>query len=441
MAKYYRHYLDKIDSPPDVPIGPLKGGKVALSSRASAVFDGLDKIVGLGNRVVLEQSTSGSDLWSGEASTPSNTVERRIARTRFDLTPGHFLGLSVMYVLSGITSADGSQGRVHIDIDWTDRGGTTTTTRHTLELSATASAQSDLWARIRTGKLSIRPGSVVGIVTSRDWSRHTHVNATASIEGSAKIIDLILYEKPHSMALEADDDDDYWTSGFFSSHDPEGATPNLPYPIQRQSETSPDGDRRRGSWQVMDQVHAQQLRMGPAIVNWTARVEEHDGSVTPDNDYIETTLATNLWTRIPDGAQDTDPLVLMADGQPGWSMATGAYARPVSENSQVSMATSGSIPVRIWIAISSDDPTLTQDYEIRIYTSEWSYIALSGTAPGTSAGTNSATWITAYGHLRCGQGPGDNVHATAMFRRTTTDRGMRIYALCVQKSDQYDYAT
>lgn len=428
MAKYYKHQLDLVDSPADVPLAPLKGGKIAKSSRASAVFDGLDKVPALGRRIVYSQGMSGSNLWMADTLSPTSTINRVTGRTRFDLTPGCILGITCLHLPSGNTSGGSSPfGQVQLNIAWTDRDGDTTNTTHTLTLfsNAEGATSGEPWEQLLIKSWpSIKPENMTSATSLREWSRGAHVEITVSYNGNPRVVDLIVYERPLAIALEADDADDFWVSGMFSSGHPDGSTPNLSFPVQRLSETTPDGNRRGGTWQIMDQVDAQQKRLGPLLFSWTGHHEEGDSASVIEDGRVSTSAALGTWTRIPDGATSTDPTDLANSREPGWSVASGAYSRPPGGNHPSSMLNSGAIPVRVWIRISAGEVS-TQDFEFRLHSNVASYIKITGTAPDEMTG---AVWLSGYGWLACGRGPGQAQRATAIITRTNSaDDSLHIY--------------
>src|SRR5690606_28224547 len=78
----------------------------------------------------------------------------------------------------------------------------------------------------------------------RRWSRHSHIEVEVQYEGSPRVLDLVVYERPWVIAYEADDASDLWCSHLWASGHPDGQPPSLQFPWQRLSEASPDGDPR-----------------------------------------------------------------------------------------------------------------------------------------------------------------------------------------------------
>jgi hypothetical protein len=440
MPKYYRHYYDNGPQPPNTPIGALKGGKLANSSRVHSAIDSIDRCPALGRRILLACGMSGSDEFATNSGSASSTTRRIVARGRANLTPGCMLAMTCMYLPSDDTSDIDGFGQLELTVVWTDRDGNQETTTHTLTLEPNEtdlplnSNGLSLWSAISVRRISsITPGSIVSIETASRWSRHTHVEMTLAHYGGTRVIDSVVYEQPDSFAIEADDDSNFWVSGLFASGQPGAQKPNLDYPLQRMSETTPDGNPRGGTWQMMDTINAQQLRLGPMLVCWNGHHEEADGLGVANDDYVAASAAANTWVRVPDSYSDTDPLVLTAEDQPGWDVSAGAYALDPSLNSDVSMGTNGSIPVRVRVAMSSGENDV-QPFDLRVYTAPYSYIEISGTAP---LETDGPQWFSTYGHLRVGRGPGDPAKATAVMRRTTTADEIRCHAIVVEKAGQY----
>lgn len=437
MAKYYKQSLGNVTAAPDVPRGPLKGGKLAKSARVDSVFRGLDKIPALGRRVVLQQTISGSTSWIVPETDPDQLTQthplvgekRVVARARHDLTPGHVLQAQCLHLPSGMAqyeegdgsfNAAGTNGTIEIAITWTDRDGTTSSTTHEIALTPSqetwGAAPSEPWKAIKlSSPLTMTPEPLGAIATMRQWSRHSHCEIRVSHVGSPRVIDVNIYEVPFALAFEADDDSDLWVSTMHTQG--VGApAPDLDYPLQRASEDSPDGDPRMGTWQLMDTVNAQALRLGPALWQWSAW-SENDGDITTTE--VELTADTD-WKRLSDGVEVASDN--WASDEPGASMSAGAYARSQAENPDASMANTGSIPVRCCVYMETGGSG-----SVRFYSSADCYVEVED--PG--GGGSTWAWVTAYGHLRTGKGPGDHVHVTALAQNTT------IAYACVYKADQY----
>lgn len=432
MAVYRRQRLTGL-TPPDVSLAPLRGGRIAKQNRFHAVHRGVDKITAMGRRIVLTQCAAGSDTWQADSSTVSATLNRLVAQGRHDLAPGNVLALSVLHLPSGDSSSGaGPLGEVQLDITWTDADGSSTARTYVLPLVNGPDQLDEPWGGIKVRRIpKIEPATLSATDTLRDWSRHTHCEITASYNGNPRILDVCVHEIPAELALEEDDADDYWVSSFFHNPTPEGTGPGLQYPIQRFSETTPDGNRLWGTYSLMDAVNAQAVRLGPQLVSWSGHSNEGDSNTNSDDAYQLFDASLSNWARVGDGATETVPTTLTADDQYGWSFSSGAYGKPVSENPDASMGNTGSIPVRVYALISADDPAFTENFALRIYTAPYSYVEITGTA-GVSKG-----WHTCYGHLKCGKGPGDFVKGTAILRRTQGNGDVRLYALRVFRSEQY----
>ena len=434
MAKFFRHWLDQVDSPPDVPIGPLKGGKFAKQRRAHAVLNGLDKVPGMGRRVVFSSGLMGS----GEFSTgiPSPTTERRVGDTTLDLTPGCVLAAGCLYLPSGLTSPADGAGKIQIDVTWTDRDGDQSVTQHVMNLDASSGGtySDDPWDSLNTKRIAlIAPSSMVSISTAREWSRYTRADVSVSYLGRPRVVDFVLHERPYTIALEADDDDDYWVSGMFATQRPGGDMPNLEAPLQRMSETTQDGNRRGGTWQIMDQAAAQAKLIGPMLWHWCGHTEDSDSATAADDNYIGGEWTSANWYRIPDAASSTNPLALAGFGDKGFGVASGSYARPVRYNDPVAMENNGVIPVRIHARLATNTESSTGPFEIRCYsgvgTGSQNYISITGTASSTP------DWYSGYGYIECGRGPGDNANATVIANVPSGSEGLRVYDLCCYKAE------
>lgn len=429
MPVYRKQDLTNLD-PPDVPLAGLRGGRPAKQQRFHAVHSGIDKVPAMGRRVLLTNSAAGSTTWQADTSNPSSTINRIVAQGRADLTPGSMLAMSAMWLPSGDQSGgDGPRGEVQLDVTWTDQASNDVSTTHVLTLTNGPDQLEDPWEGIRVGRIPlITPVTLTATDTLAVWSRHVAVNMTLSYNGNPRILDVCVHEVPYQLALEEDDDDTFWVSSFFNS-----PGPNLAYPIQRFSETTPDGNRLWGTFSLMDAAKAQALRLGPCLFSWSGHANAGDSATVVNDSYQTINSGTTTWVRIPDGTSSTTVGDLIGDDDIGWGMESGAYAKPPAENPDASMGNTGSIPVRVFV-LAGGGETDDQDFVFRIYTAPYDYVEITGTAPIESSDPE---WFMCYGHLRCGKGPGDPVTAHAVARRTTTDDDLRIYAIEVYKSGQY----
>lgn len=410
MAKYFTQHIKNTEAPIKPLLGPYAGLKLAKQSRVVAAMRAQDAVPAIGRRVVAAQ-TLGTQNWltpSGEQADsvtqthPYMNHVRPVMHGRCDLTPGCFLELVCHYAPPGGVSFlltdpveyrhAGFFGYLQINVTFEARSGSDETKTFILNLGP-GGPDPDIWS---TSKVAILPyiepdDLFTGSEASR-WTQHSGVRYTISHVGGCRILDCVLYEVPRRVTREADDDGSYWTSHMFGSPDIDGANhPAMNHPWQRWSETTPDGDPRGGTWHMSDVAEAQALRLGPDLISWTPYYDENAGITDTTMTPFSTTSTS--FVSMPAGRSATYD----AD-EPGWSLSTGAYARRYDECHPYWSAENGTIPVYVHVygyGASSETGV------VRVQASDYSWIDVAIATGSVNA------WNTAYGHLRCGIGPGD----------------------------------
>jgi hypothetical protein len=405
MAKYFKQRLDGLGNGVTPPLEPVNGLRLMRRAPVQAIMRAQDYVTALSRRVVASGGLRGSETWycpdtdPTDRAYPTPTQRRLIGAGNVDLTPGCFLRCWVTAVPSGACSdgtidgdgnyADmGVHGRLEVDVVWTDRTGATVSTTHGVQLPASTNEfgaeMSPMWSHLYEYEIDIAPPGTVNIVQLRRWSQHVNIDVRIYATGGARVVDTCVFEYPHAVAMEADDDASYWTSHLYGFNRPSGPQTGLSHPYQRFSETTPDGDRRGGTWHMMDVHHAQHQRLGPVLFSWSG-CRESDGS------EAVTTASTSL-VAIEGGGSTSWVLT-----EPGVPIGTGGYARRQSDNSEFVLRDRvAAIPVILRVLASSSGSNGT----VRIQTRTDSFLEATVTS-------SSLAWRTAYGWLEVPITPDD----------------------------------
>ena len=443
MAKYWRHSLHTLEGgsvqPPIEPLGPLH---LMSRSRVEAVFRAQDRVTAMSRRIVASGGmrgaqgfrTPGTDPEVILNSHPAPEERRRIATGSVDLTPGCFLACSVVAVPSGETQLDplpltagGPTGAIDIDCVWTDRAGATVSTSHRVDLLASVedngAAPTVFWAGLlHTGISAITPGPLNEIAELNRWSRHVNVRVQAYAVGGARPIDVVVFERPVAIAMEADDDGEEWCSHIFAPNTPAGGGAGvLEYPYQRFSETTPDGNPRGGTLHVLDVHHAQHIRLGPVLFSWSGAVE------LDDEEAVRITSST-LVELAGGGSTDFDVT------EPGLAVGSGGYARRQASNSTFVLRDRvAAIPVLVRILASAAE----DDALVRVMTRGDSYIDV--TIPASA----SPVWVVESGWLEVGINPDDYARTVAQLfgsAGSNPDADLQVYSVTVHYAGGYQPA-
>src|SRR5688572_29353401 len=442
MPTYAVQTLGGIAGPQKPQIGPLAGGKLAKRSRVSPVLRSQDKICALGRRVIAFQSTGGEHVWltpdtNPDAATsthPYPTTAREVLRARTDVTPGCFFRLSAVCVPSGqtqvlITAGDydagGATGTIRVTVAWHDQTGGTTTRTQEVAIPPSplplAAAPDDPW--VAPVVVEIPLVAPVAIGAADDNATYTRCIAADIVVyhiGGVRCTDAVLEEVPHSISREHADATNLWTSHLFATPFPDGEPADgMSHPWQDWG----DGDPRGGRL-ALDVANNQALRLGPQLISWTAWNED-DGSLTTTPLPSTTTTTSTTFVRLQDLAATT-----YSTSAPGWSIASGAYARRADECHPY-WGDDGSIPVVVHVHGSQGD--VGETGIVRIQASEWSWIDVEIT-------DRDPAWYRAYGHLRCGIGPGDDSVVQGFFRKVSGVSAVNVHAISVHYAGQYTTA-
>ena len=228
MAKFYGQNLSDVQGPQKPQLGPYAGLKLAKDSRARAPLGAQDKAPALGRRIICSQSLRGDSTWLVPDTDPVSATQdyprpdgvRPVGRARCNITPGHFLQLSIVMVPSGETQTNegpgdeqsgGIGGEVQVAVTWTDQGAGTETTTETQTLTVSGelfgAAPAAPWSTIAVRNITIvHPAGVTFDHSVRNkWTQHVSAEIELRNIGGARIIDAVVVERPWSIAREADD--------------------------------------------------------------------------------------------------------------------------------------------------------------------------------------------------------------------------------------------
>lgn len=417
MAKYFRQDLTSMSGhAQSATIEPLNGLQPMLRNPVEQVIRLQDKVCTWGRRIIATAGLRGSQTWFTPDSDPTavaNThpdpsTRRLIGGGSADLTGGCLLAAYVVASpsgetqFSGTTTPGGANGKWEADVVWTDNDGMTVTTTSTVVLAGSTLANgaqpASMADQILLYKVNIiGPPGLGDTAELRRWCKGANVQVLLYAVGGARIIDSCVFEVPFSMALEADDDPEFWTSHIYASPNPQSPGGPLLYPYQRLSETTPDGDPRGGTFHLLDVHHAQHRRLGPVLFNWSGAQESSGQSAFETN--------STTFVELAGGGSTVFDLT-----EPGLMTGTGGYARRYSSNSEYVLRDRvAAIPVlvRAYASSAGDGPAT-----IRVMTREDSYFDLS-------VPMGALSWHVGYGWLEVGINPDDTSSLVAqLFGRT-----------------------
>lgn len=409
MAKYFRQSLtDEAGFAQAPTVEPLNGLQPMRRSRVVAILRAQDRIVTTGRRIVCSSGMRGSETFFVPDTDPSVMAgthpapgsRRLIAAGSVDLTPGCYLRAWAVVVPSGETQdtgpvAGGATGQIEVSVVWTDQDAGTQSTSDLIVLASSneefGAQPTNMWSQLYVYDLpEIRPPGLADTAEVRRWSRIANVRVLVYAVGGARPVDVCVFEEPFSLAMEADDDGEQWCSHLYAPGQPAGPAAPLLFPYQRQSETTPDGDPRSGTWHMADVHHAQHIHLGPVLFSWSGAEESsgEDGVTYSGTTFVE----------LAGGGSTAFDIT-----EPGMAVGTGGYARRQSSNSPFVLRDRvAAIPVyvRIYAAAGSAAATL------RVQTRADSYI-------DTTIPAATAQWITQYGWLEVGINPDDTANLMA----------------------------
>lgn len=353
------------------------------------------------------------------------------ARARGRLTPGCFLACVVTYIPAGgageeinpsgtaLRSTDvHAEGLVRVEATFTKGENETTTTidapmeislersDHTLDVGSSFQLDhgvaTDAWAALKTVRIpEIIPDGAVSNGVLVDYSEGCDYEVTLSYFGGARIVDLVVFERPYGHAQEHD------TAEEQSIH----CYANNTSKLYGQQTSGPQTDARdvgseeehRFGTLRLTSVSTRQLEScGPAIIHWTPFSGSAASAFVPaagmDDESSEWTNLNQDIMALPSSSTQTGVLSSATEwslSTPGWR-CEGVHARPSAYNGGTFHRTRAYIPVRIWVYGSVSAGTAS----IRLKSGLHSVVSatLSSSTPG---------WVTGTGWLECQADAGD----------------------------------
>lgn len=405
MAKYVKKSIKGVH-PSKPPTGPLTGLQPMKWPRTAAVMEALDKLPGLGRRVVLQQGINGATEWLAQDTTniPEFGTERVTMRTKARLSPGCFYDASLMYIPAGDNTDGPNGGEIKISVTWEDAAGATETDTFTFEMEpstltngAEPSGAGEMWNAIRHHMISqIQPDGLDSTATLHKWTEPP-VTATITITNisAPRIVDFCLFERPSAIAYEVDDSaDDVVIYG----HD--GGT-NL-YPLTEVEDSGgADSDPRGGSFQLLTASEALAQHLGPLLFHWSSYDEE--GTPHTDTEASPNTTTSSSFVGLVVASHTSYDAT-----RGGWSVGNYAGLYLHQDDNLILRGKQGVVPVRVQVYGSvSGGGTGT----VRIQTAAHSYVDVAITASADQ-------WTDAIGYLECGISPEQNALAQAFFKTT-----------------------
>lgn len=400
------------------PLDALVGGKVAKRDRILASLAQADRLLGNGRRIVGRAGAYGAATWqvpntSPESETqthPLSNVRRKVLLApAVAVTPGHGLVVSAVVAPCGQTQRyvdepgswirDNGGGRIIVTVQWVGDGGSVTTSA-TLLLPPPSSPDGiesatpgRTWVDLRRVQTALLapPNATTDATALRVWCDSTTAAVTIEYRGGARVVDLVIMEKPFGYARDlASDAGPYATT---LSTDAAGQiikTYPSEYPLDELTATNPT----LGAALLADVTDRQAHGLGPILAHWTAFSEATTAVTATDIPTVSTSSTSFV------GLASAD-LSGWRDSVPGWSLAAGGHAQQFKSSNALRelRGTDACVPVRCWVygymvGIGSTGVVRWQSEDFSL-----AEVAIASVTPA---------WYSVTGHLRCGIGPEDS---------------------------------
>ena len=429
------------DGGADLPapsIEALTGLKLFAREPVEAVMRAQDKVAWSGHRVVCDWGNGLQYAWrvpntdpdSNSRTHPDRTTWYAVARTRCELTPGHFLECNIACLPSGETQraatagegapsyrADGPHGRVRITGVWYDLEGDSETTVHeialpvsTLQYGAESTDDGALYRDIRTvGPVVMRPpGVTLDKAELRRFSRGGTIDVTVEVQGSPRIVDGVVQELPDLYAIADEDDAAIKTQHVFAEGAPDGAVAPKAYYREVNSATDPRG----GARQVLATARAQAEMLGPMLFSWSGYDEHYAGATST----IVARTTSNDGSTFED-IMDSSRTSWSADA-PGFGVSCGGYARRWKDsNYWILRDRIAVVPVIVRVY----GRTITAGVgTVRVQSSPHDWVDVDIPVSGSNG------WHTGYGWLQCGLNPSQHSNAMVLFNHAGASGSLSI---------------
>lgn len=435
MAKFWRQDLTGLGQAPTTQVAPLNGLQLMKRGPVELLIRAQDQVSAMSRRIVASGGMRGSLTWFTPNTDPTlfagthpdPDARRIIGMGSVDLTPGTFLEAwatvspSGQTQLTGTTTPGGPTGAMEVAVDWTDQEGLTVSTLHLVPLPPSVAEfgaePTRMFDQLNRVKLpNIQPPGLNQTDTIRRWSRSPTVRVEIRAVGGARIVDAVVFETPREVAFEADDAGSFWTSHLFADNHPAAPHQPLMWPLQRFSETTPDGDPRGGTFHISDVHHAQHQRLGPVLFSWSGAVESTGA------ESVEVTSAS--FVELAGGGSTAFDIT-----EPGMAVGTGGYARRISSNSEFVLRDRVAwIPVFVRVFATK---AAGADGFVRVMSRADSYIDVAVPAAAFQ-------WLISYGWLEVGINPDDTANVMGqVFAVSTVGVAMEVGAVTVHYAGGY----
>ncbi len=430
MARYWRQDISGLGAPATPSAEPLGGLTPLDRSRWEAPMRGQDRVAPTSRRVVMQVSAGADAGWRFVSGAPTAGAQIAYGVGRARLTSGCFLRGSVLFLPSGgvggdTVTPDLAEGTLRLIVTWTAEDATTETHTVNVDLPVSADETFDVasgngaaWGELRSLQFTLQPPvDLSDDAEANRWSISPTVEIDAYQVGGSRIVDLCLYEEPVQVCMESDDTT--WTSHIFGVGDVDAATQAASVrPITRRSETTPDGNPRGGTRQVMDVAREQRERFGPLLCAWGNYQEVTSTATVGLVGLSRVGSATNMV-----GLFDVTQTGYDATRE-GLSVSCGGYARDYRGNSGHLLGAEDAeavIPV-VFRVYGEVDGTPGPTARIRLHTSDHSWVEVELT---TTAG-----WHEGWGQLKVGINPSDPIVAQVF---VDGDETVEIYGFTLQR--------
>jgi hypothetical protein len=369
----------------------IKGGRLATQSTRDAALVTQMRCTNHGRRIVCrggiqgQPSTfviSGVDPEIPGQVYPLATAERILARQRVRVTPGYYFQIRGLFLPTGpaqqFTLGEWKEGKpggsVRIDVTWSNGFDTSSNSvkinpaGSLLEYKALPTATGGCWDVLEVKEASLFSPQEPG------WTEGLTADITIVAIGGARPLDIVVYESP-ALAVHDDTHREGTVSGYVSP---------LPieYPITGQSYPT---QAVFGSHQANKSIGDQRSVWGPVLFNWSSWNEDTAAVTATEGAAVSVTQ-----TAFRD--LSSTGITSYASTNPGWSVASGAYARNIEQSGSLELRDkNGCIPVtvRAWARVTSVAHTGT----IRFQTADYAYRDLTVTGSTAFQWYSGLAWI------------------------------------------------
>ena len=374
-------------------------------------------VLGAARRIVASQHMGGSDEFfitdgtpdgDGTPEYPEPDLEYTALTTKCYITPGNWLEARCLYVPSGATEAFdgassydyvGGSGALSIDHDWlanafSDTGQTASVGLPASQLDDNAvwDGFGGAWSTVEARHIpDISPsGYPITLLEQDKYGQHGECDMDINHHAGARVVHACVSERPRVHVQTHGDT-------VSTSH---GWAPGTPLPVQFPQEEQEDGatyeEHRFGVHRSLIAAEQQALRLGPALLQWTAHSEEAMGLTDTKPDPV--TRGVGGYVSLTDSSITTWD----ADA-PGWGIPA-AYAQQFAHSEdQLVLPNAATVPVRIrvWANFAASGAATAQ---IKFQASSRSHIVLEF-AQSTTLAEYSTT-----GYIECMRA-GDDIDA------------------------------